>query len=127
MSEQLGDGIQRSDLDECWCCGGLHDSRGLLCPDCDDWGCPYFGGECESDHKPVLPDGGNATSGTDHEDCTVSGCHEPAVRTLQWPEPGGLVAEFCDDHAEQKLSITAVTERSTDTGVDHPTEEADDE
>jgi len=57
--------IELSDCDECWCCGGLHDSRGLLCPDCDDWGCPYFGGECESDHKPVRPDGGNTANDTD--------------------------------------------------------------
>jgi DNA adenine methylase len=65
-------------------------------------------------------------TGTDHEDCTVSGCHEPAVRTLQWPEPGGLVAGFCDDHAEQKLSITAVTERSTDTDTDQSGGQSDD-
>lgn len=58
------DGIGRDDLDECWCCGGLHDSFGSLCPSCDDAGCNRFSDECDSDHKPVLPDGGQDGVGT---------------------------------------------------------------
>lgn len=42
--------------------------------------------------------------------CTVHTCDEPATRLLQWPEPGGLEASFCDDHAEQKLALTQVSE-----------------
>ena len=57
MREQSESGSENSDCDECWCCGGLHDSLGLLCPDCDDWGCQYFSEECQSDHKPVFSDG----------------------------------------------------------------------
>jgi len=41
------------DLDECWCCDGLHDAPGLLCPSCDEAGCQYFDSECRSDHNPV--------------------------------------------------------------------------
>lgn len=62
--EEYADGIGREDLDECWCCGGLHDSLGALCPSCDDAGCTHFGGECQSDHKPALPDGGQDPSPT---------------------------------------------------------------
>lgn len=54
--------VGREDLDECWCCGGLHDSVKALCPDCDDAGCTHFGGECQSDHQPVVSDGGNGVS-----------------------------------------------------------------
>jgi hypothetical protein len=57
--------------------------------------------------------------GTEQEICTVSGCDVPAERTLEWPEPGGLVAVFCDEHAEQKLSISRVRERPVDTDSDH--------
>jgi hypothetical protein len=63
MKREISDRrIGQDDLDECWCCGGLHDGLGLLCPDCDDAGCQYFDGECKSDHKPVLPDGGQRTT-----------------------------------------------------------------
>jgi len=60
-------GIERDDLDKCWCCDGLHDSLGCLCPDCDEAGCQHFGGVCRSDHKPVVPDGGNAANGTERD------------------------------------------------------------
>lgn len=60
----------RDDLDECWCCGGLHDSVRALCADCDETGCQHFGGECQSDHKPVLADGG--TDEYDTVDATLS-------------------------------------------------------
>lgn len=56
--EKCDTAIGRDDLEECWCCGSLHDALGKLCPSCDDAGCKHFGGECESGHKPVLPDGG---------------------------------------------------------------------
>lgn len=54
-----GRSIGRSDLEECWCCEGLHDAPGKRCPPCREAGCPHFGGECRSDHEPVLPDGGD--------------------------------------------------------------------
>ena len=44
------------DLSECWCCGGLHDAIGTLCPDCSDAGCNRFDDGCESDHKPATAD-----------------------------------------------------------------------
>jgi hypothetical protein len=50
------DAVSRDDLEECWCCGGLHDTHGTLCPNCDDADCNRFTPECDSEHKPVLPD-----------------------------------------------------------------------
>lgn len=44
------------------------------------------------------------------QQCIVDGCEEQAERTLQWPEPGGYTASFCDDHAEKKLRLTKVSE-----------------
>ena len=58
MTEQDAKVVSRDDLDECWCCGGLHDTVRALCPDCDEAGCQHFGGQCLSDHKPVIQDGG---------------------------------------------------------------------
>jgi len=49
---------------------------------------------------------------SDPNECTVHNCDKEATRTLQWPDPGGLRAGFCDVHAEQKLAITHVTEVS---------------
>jgi len=46
--------MKSTDVDECCCCGSLHDSFRALCPACNDAGCKHFGGECKSDHKPVL-------------------------------------------------------------------------
>jgi len=60
MTERSSDEVGRDDLDECWCCAGLHDGVGSLCPSCDDAGCQHFGDECDSDHKPVLPNGGQS-------------------------------------------------------------------
>lgn len=60
--EQSGQAVTHDDFDECWCCGGLHDRRGTLCPNCDDAGCNRFTEECESDHQPALADGGSAES-----------------------------------------------------------------
>ncbi|UIP01726.1 hypothetical protein Hbl1158_16865 (plasmid) [Halobaculum sp. CBA1158] len=54
--------VGRDDLSECWCCSGLHDTFGTLCPNCDDAGCNRFTDECESDHKPVLADGAGSES-----------------------------------------------------------------
>jgi hypothetical protein len=51
-------GISRDDLKECWCCDGLHNSPGTLCPTCSNVGCNRFTDGCESDHEPALPDGG---------------------------------------------------------------------
>jgi len=45
--------VSRDDLDECWCCGGLHDSAAALCPDCQAADCKHFYDECLSDHTPV--------------------------------------------------------------------------
>ena len=58
-------GVSRDDLKECWCCDGLHDSPGTLCPDCDNAGCNRFEDGCESDHKPALADGGQPDGGID--------------------------------------------------------------
>ena len=55
---------------------------------------------------------------TDRSVCTVYACEKPAEKKLEWPEPGGLVASFCDGHAEQKVSITAVSERSVEPETD---------
>lgn len=49
--------VSRDDLEECWCCGGLHDSYRTLCPDCHEAGCSRFDDGCESDHQPVIADG----------------------------------------------------------------------
>lgn len=54
----MTNGFTRSDLEECWCCDGLHAAVGKLCPACDDAGCSRFGGECQADHEPVRDDGG---------------------------------------------------------------------
>lgn len=61
-------GVSRDDLKECWCCDGLHDSPGTLCPNCSDAGCNRFTDGCESDHKPALPDGGRVedADGVEH-------------------------------------------------------------
>jgi len=40
--------------------------------------------------------------------CTIDGCDQEATQILQWPEPGGLKAAFCDEHTSQKLAITKV-------------------
>ena len=108
MSNQFSDGIEPSDLDECWCCGCLHDSRGLLCPDCDDWGCPYFGGECQSGHNPVLPDGGNAANGT--ERIGVGECDEHGAVT----EDDGATISFpveAECHCGRELDRATVATR----------------
>lgn len=60
------------DLDECWCCGGLHDSFGGLCPNCAEAGCNRFTDGCDSDHKPVMPDGGRPGVDADRR-CTNCG------------------------------------------------------
>lgn len=44
------------------------------------------------------------------DQCTVNGCTDHATRRLRWPDPGGLVAGFCDDHADKKLGLTHVEE-----------------
>jgi len=114
-------GIERSDCDECWCCGGLHDSRGLLCPDCDDWGCPYFGGECESDHKPVFPDGGNTANGIDRAIQRIaSEKTEVENRHPQKKEPGSTDDAYL--HGKWRGLEAAIEileeERSRETGTD---------
>lgn len=76
--ESSSGGVGRDDLDECWCCDGLHDGPGLLCPSCDDAGCQYFDGECRSGHKPVLPDGGGA------------GHSEPGTERESWWDRTGV-------------------------------------
>lgn len=45
--------VSVDDLEECWCCGSLHDSFGGLCPSCDDANCNRFTDECKSGHIPV--------------------------------------------------------------------------
>lgn len=47
--------VSRDDLKECWCCGGLHDTLGTLCPPCYEAQCNRFTDDCNSDHKPVEP------------------------------------------------------------------------
>jgi len=49
-------------------------------------------------------------SDTGRGQCTVHRCKADATRTLEWPEPGGFRAGFCDDHAEQKVAIAKVEE-----------------
>ncbi|TKX54472.1 hypothetical protein EXE42_08255 [Halorubrum sp. SP3] len=62
-------GVSRDDLKECWCCDGLHDNPGTLCPNCSDAGCNRFTDGCESDHKPALPDGGREPGEGESYDC----------------------------------------------------------
>ena len=55
----------------------------------------------------------------------AEGSHEnQRERIQQWAEPGGLRADFCDDHAEQKLAITDVSE-ITDRSVSSENEQED--
>ena len=73
-------GVSRDDLKECWCCDGLHDSPGTLCPDCDNAGCNRFEDGCESDHKPALADGGQPDGGLEREaDAITSAFNEAAA------------------------------------------------
>jgi len=71
-----GDGIGRDDLDECWCCNGLHDSLGTLCPDCGEAGCNRFDDKCMSDHKPVLTDGSGKKTDVGQRDKVIVGCKD---------------------------------------------------
>lgn len=69
MPEEENASVTRDELRECWCCSGLHDHFGsTLCPDCVDAGCGRFSDECESDHDPVLADGGEEVSAEDKQD-----------------------------------------------------------
>lgn len=70
-------GITSDDMDECWCCSGLHDSPGTLCPDCDDAGCNRFSDDCKSDHQPAMADGGveRRDPADDPAACSVCGVH----------------------------------------------------
>ena len=56
---QPADGIGRDDLKLCWCCDGIHDSPGSLCPNCEDARCNRFTDECKSDHDPAFQHGGS--------------------------------------------------------------------
>lgn len=82
--------VHADDLEECWCCGGLHDSVGTLCPSCDDAGCSRFDEECASDHQPVLPDGGKqADVSWWCEDC------EQELALQYRPDRDGIVCGHC--------------------------------
>lgn len=71
--------IARQDLKECWCCGGLHDSIGTLCPDCDKADCNRFTDDCSSDHLPVLPDGGCVDSEVETEHVPPAADRKPEL------------------------------------------------
>ena len=75
-------GVSRDDLKECWCCDGLHDSPGTLCPNCSHAGCNRFTDGCESDHKPALPD-----SGRDHHTVVTPQTHRELHRNLDISRP----------------------------------------
>lgn len=122
--EGYADDIGREDLDECWCCGGLHDSLGALCPNCDDAGCTHFGGECQSDHKPALHDGGQAMSDADltiHAGQTWTMDESRAdPEDVPAPHDVDLWAAQPSFHAVVDDILDGLVELTVTTGNDHP-------
>lgn len=89
--------ISQDDLKECWCCGGLHDSYRTLCPNCHEAGCSRFEDGCESDHQPVLADGG-----FEHPVCSVDGCETEVVGLDDgWEMSRGIVCQGCIDYHDR--------------------------
>lgn len=74
-------------LKECWCCGGLHDSIGSLCPDCSDAGCSRFSDSCRSDHQPVVSDGGASGSSIERQECPECGTPMEQYVPTNWNCP----------------------------------------
>jgi hypothetical protein len=103
-----------TDLDECWCCDGLHDSPHFRCPDCREAGCDHFGGGCQVDHERGRPDGGQP-SGVMYratcEDCSWS--YEKGRR--QWVESAAdnheALYRTVDGHETQVHSLNPATEQ----------------
>lgn len=124
MSDASDRRIGRDDLKECWCCDGLHDGLGLLCPKCDDAGCQYFDGECKSDHKPVLPDGGIIIAGIEYM-CRVCGNEttiyvKPVIDDRGRPAPDfdskhRIVQHDCRECEQERtyVAVQTLSEEST--------------